>query len=87
MYDISKYIYLYNCIMLLIGGSVACMGFSSGGTHAAEPKPPMRAVLVGLDRVSPEFLAQKKSNRNQHDRCAARRKVKATMGTDGKSHR
>ncbi len=25
--------------------------------HAAEPKLPMRGVLVGIDRVSPEFLA------------------------------
>ena len=28
-----------------------------GESHAAEPKPSMRGVLVGMDRVSPEFLA------------------------------
>ena len=28
-----------------------------GESHAAEPKPSMRGVLVGMDRVSPGFLA------------------------------
>ena len=47
--------------LLLLGGSVACIVFLSRDTHAAEPKPSMRAVLVGLDRVSPEFLAERKA--------------------------
>src|SRR5262249_28720230 len=41
---------------LLIGVPLAML-IAWGEVRAAEPKNPMRGVLVGLERVTPEFLA------------------------------
>jgi hypothetical protein len=46
---------------LLLSVFAARILVPSGESHAAEPKPSMRGVLVGLDRVSPGFLAAWKS--------------------------
>ncbi len=40
----------------------ACVLIAWGESNAVEPKPPMRGVLVGPDRISPEFLATWRAN-------------------------
>jgi hypothetical protein len=47
--------------LLRIAGAAAAIMVPWGDSHAAEPKPSMRAVLVRVDRVSPEFLAERKA--------------------------
>jgi hypothetical protein len=48
---------------LFLIGFAARVLLASGESLAAEPAPPMRAVLVRLDRVTPEFLGAWKARR------------------------
>ena len=61
MHNYSQAMMSHLVILLHIAGAASAVLAPWAGSHAAEPKPPLRAVLVGMDRVSPEFLAAWKS--------------------------
>ncbi len=86
MFALTTSVFSHSIKLLLLGGSVACIVFSSGGTQAAEPKPSTRAVLVGLERVSPEFLAAWKAQGSTRSSCRSTN-GRSRAGADGQGRR
>ena len=62
MLNASKAIIAKMSMILSMAGAASALTVPWGGeTHAADPNPPMRSVLVGTGRISPEFLTKKKA--------------------------
>ena len=74
-------------LVLLLTIFAACVLIPWGESHAAEPKPPMRGVLVG---IGPDFAGIPcgvEGQWGQRGRGAARRRGEAAMEADGRSRR